>query len=168
MDSQTWRQIGRGALAGAVAGAALAAAGFRVNLSGTLEPLSVRSAGASSSFPEPPRDAPEPPRGHHEENRAMASQALAGAALGALFGFLRTRAGRPQDSAEAGLYETLLSTIGLGAWLAPLGLLGAESGGVADDQPDDWSYRQESLLDDAHRPYEDQPPYDPDRPYDAF
>lgn len=168
MDSQTWRQIGRGALAGAIAGAALAAAGFRVSLRGTLEPLAVRSARGSSLLPEPPLDAPELPPSHHEEDRAMATQALAGAALGALFGFLRTRTGLPENAAEGGLYETLLSTIGLGAWLAPLGLLGAEPGWVADNQPGDWSYRQESLLDDAQRPYEDQPPYDPDRPYDAF
>jgi hypothetical protein len=99
----------------------------------------------------------------------MATQALAGAALGALFGFLRTRAGRSVNPGEGSVYEALLSTIGLGAWLAPLGLTGNdEPGWIADDQPGDWSYREESLLDDAHRPYEDQPPYDPEKPYDAF
>lgn len=162
MDSRTWRQIGRGALAGAVAGAALAAAGFRVSLRGGLEPLPVRPAAAL------PPDAPWAPDGRGEDNRTMVTQALAGAVVGGVFGFLRTRAEGPENPAETDLYHTVLSTLGLGAWLVPLGLLGGEADRVADDQPGNWSYHEESLLDDAHPPYEEQPPYDPERPYDVF
>jgi hypothetical protein len=168
MDSRTWRQIGRGALAGAVAGAALAAAGLRVGMNGALQPARVQPWRGSSRFPEPPFDAPEPPPSRSEETRAMVTQAFAGAALGALFGFLRTRSDRLENPVESNLYGVLLSTLGLGAWLAPLGLLGGGADLTPEERASDWAYRQESLLDDAHPPYQAQPPYDPEAPYDVF
>jgi hypothetical protein len=167
MDSQTWRQIGRGALAGAVAGAALAAMGLRIGLNGALQPAPARTSRRSSSLLEPPFDAPEP-SGHREEARAVVTQAVAGAALGGLYGLVRARVDRAESPVESDLYGMVLSTLGLGAWLAPLGLLADEEARPDDGHPADWSFHRESLLDDDQPPYQAQPPYDPDTPYDVF
>jgi hypothetical protein len=167
MDSQTWRQIGRGALAGAVAGAALAAMGLRVGMNGALQPAPARTSRRPSSLFEPPFDAPEP-SGHREEARAVVTQAVAGAALGGLYGLVRSRVDRAESPVESGLYGMVLSTLGLGAWLAPLGLLADAEQRPDDEHPADWSFHRESLLDDGQPPYQAQPPYDPDTPYDVF
>ncbi len=173
MDSQTWRQIGRGALAGAVAGAALAAMGLRIGPNGALRPAPVRTTRRPSPRLEPPFDALEPPASRREETRAVVTQAATGAALGALFGYLRSRADRAESAVETGLYGILLSTLGLGAWLAPLGLV-ADEDGISQDEPADdetfvsHGFPDETRPEDFHPPYEDQPPYDPEAPFDVF
>jgi hypothetical protein len=167
-DNHVWLEVGRSALAGAVAGAALAVLGLRVGLNGALEPAPSLTARMAPSTYDPPLDAPLPPAGRREESRAIATQAAAGAALGAIFGYLRTRSDRPDSPAEAGIYGLLLSAVGLGNWLAPLGLADRQEEPAEDRQPDDWSFRGESLLDDLQPPYETQPPYDPESPYDVF
>ncbi len=168
MDSQTWRQIGRGALAGAVAGTALAVMGMRIGVNGALQPAPTRIARRSSAPFEPPFDAPEAPPTHREEARTLITQAATGAALGALYGFLRSRAGRAESAVESGLYGMLLSTLGLGAWLTPLGLLTGSDEREVEAGTEDWSSHDDWRRDDIHPPYEDQPPYDPTTPYDVF
>lgn len=163
MGSSLWREVGRNALAGALAGASLAVLGLRVGADGALQPVAA-AARLSDERADVPRDALAVPD-RHEETQAVVRQALVGGALGALYGYLRARAEQEDGPPENRLYGTLLSAVGLGAWLAPLGLADR-----ADDQPprDEWSYHPESLLDDDAPPYETQPPYDPDSPYDAF
>ena len=110
MSSPVWDDIGRGAAFGALAGVALHGLGLRVSPLGQLQPAD------DGGDPHDPFD-PRPPRA-----RGLASQMLAGAALGALFGLVRGRVRRGATPLEGELYGLAFQAMGRGAWLAPLGL----------------------------------------------
>ena len=105
MDSQTWDDVGRGAAFGALAAVALSGLGLRLSLTGGVRPADDGRVPA----------------------RALGSQLATGAALGALYGFLRGRARQNPGALESGVYGLTLAALGHDDWAEPLGLAAAGS-----------------------------------------